>query len=153
MPGTNCHENITRQTQSININVSLWYTKTTSFRKNEEILVPIWNPYPGSHSGYKTQIWIISLSLQHEPQCQISRFSENIGLKPLLFVPIWCGIYLLKCVISQELMRECRHRKKLTNVIIWEMHAFPDRFPTVWKHAIKPMVWVKSGKLILILFP
>ena len=43
MPGTDFHENITSQTQIINVNPSLWYSKTASFRKNEGILVPIWN--------------------------------------------------------------------------------------------------------------
>ena len=43
MPGTNFHENITSQTQIINVNASLWYSKMASFRKNEEILVPICN--------------------------------------------------------------------------------------------------------------
>ena len=45
MPGTNFHENVTSQTQIININASLWYSKMTSFRKNEGILVPICNFY------------------------------------------------------------------------------------------------------------
>ena len=45
------------------------------------------------------------------------------------------------------------HRKKLTDIIIWEVHGFPHKFPTVRENAIKPMVWRKSGKLILILFP
>ena len=44
-------------------------------------------------------------------------------------------------------------RKKLTNVIIWEMHGFPHKFSTVRENATKPMVWGKSGKLMLILFP
>ena len=43
MPGTNFHENITSQTQIINVNASLWYSKMASFRKNEGILVPICN--------------------------------------------------------------------------------------------------------------
>ena len=41
--GTNFHENVTRQTQIININASLWYSKMVSFRKNKEILVQICN--------------------------------------------------------------------------------------------------------------
>ena len=45
------------------------------------------------------------------------------------------------------------HRKKLTNVVIWEMHGFPHKFPTVRENATKVMVWGKSGKLVLILFP
>ena len=45
------------------------------------------------------------------------------------------------------------HRKKITNVIIWEMHGFPHKFTTVRENATKIMVWRKSGKLILILFP
>ena len=44
-------------------------------------------------------------------------------------------------------------QEKLTDVIIWEMHGFPHKFPTVRENATKPMVWGKSGKLILILFP
>ena len=43
MPSTNFHENITSQTQIINVNASLWYSKRASLRKNEEILVPICN--------------------------------------------------------------------------------------------------------------
>ena len=43
VPGTNFHENITSQTQIINVNASLWYSKTASFRKNEGILVQICN--------------------------------------------------------------------------------------------------------------
>ena len=35
---------------------------------------------------------------------------------------------------------------------IWEMHGFPRKFPTVWENPTKPMVWGKSGKLMLILF-
>ena len=34
---------------------------------------------------------------------------------------------------------------------IWEMHGFSHKFPTVQENATKPMVWGKSGKLILIL--
>ena len=41
------------------------------------------------------------------------------------------------------------HRKKLTDVIIWEVHGFPHKFSTVRENATKPMVWGKSGKLIL----
>ena len=37
--------------------------------------------------------------------------------------------------------------------IIWEMHGFPHKFPTVWENAKNTMVWGKSGKLIPILFP
>ena len=37
------------------------------------------------------------------------------------------------------------HRKKLTDVIIWEMHGFLHKFPTVRENATKPMVWGKSG--------
>ena len=43
MPGTNFHENITSQTQIINVNASLWYSKRASLRKNEGILVLICN--------------------------------------------------------------------------------------------------------------
>ena len=45
------------------------------------------------------------------------------------------------------------NRKKLTNLIIWEMHGFSHQFLTVRENATKPMVWGKSGKMILILFP
>ena len=41
------------------------------------------------------QIWLFSLSLQYQPLCQISWFSESMGFKPLLFVPVWCGISVL----------------------------------------------------------
>ena len=43
MPGTNFHENITSQSQIINVNASLWYSKMVSFSKNEGILVLICN--------------------------------------------------------------------------------------------------------------
>ena len=33
------------------------------------------------------------------------------------------------------------------------MHGFPHQFPTIQENATKPMVWEKSGKLILIFFP
>ena len=36
---------------------------------------------------------------------------------------------------------------------IREMHGFLHKFPTVRENAAKPMVWGKSGKLILMLFP
>ena len=45
------------------------------------------------------------------------------------------------------------HKKKLTDVIIWEMHGFLHKFPTVRENATKPMVWGKPGKSITILFP
>ena len=45
------------------------------------------------------------------------------------------------------------HWKKITNVIMWEMHGFPHKFTTVRENATKIMVWRKPGKLILILFP
>ena len=45
------------------------------------------------------------------------------------------------------------HRKKLTNLIIWEMHGFSHQFPIARKNATKPTVWGGPGKLVLILFP
>ena len=45
IPGTYFHENITSQTEFINVNASLWYSKTASFRKNVEILTKICNIY------------------------------------------------------------------------------------------------------------
>ena len=45
IPGTYFHENITSQTEVINVNASLWYSKTASFRKNVEILTKICNIY------------------------------------------------------------------------------------------------------------
>ena len=35
----------------------------------------------------------------------------------------------------------------------WEMNGLPHKFPTVRENVAKPIVWGKSGKLILILFP
>ena len=32
------------------------------------------------------------------------------------------------------------HRKKLTDAIIWKMHGFPHKLPTVRENATKPMV-------------
>ena len=43
MSGTNFHEHITSQTQIINVNATLWYSKMASFRKSEGILVQICN--------------------------------------------------------------------------------------------------------------
>ena len=37
--------------------------------------------------------------------------------------------------------------------IIWEMHEFPHQFPIVQENATKPIVWIESGKLVLILSP
>ena len=59
---------------------------------------------------------------------------------------------------SEKMKAKCMkedvwYRKKLTNGIIWEMHGFPHKFPTVWENATKSIVWRKSGKLMLILFP
>ena len=45
IPGTYFHENITSQTEVINVNASLWHSKTASFRKNVEILTKICNIY------------------------------------------------------------------------------------------------------------
>ena len=36
---------------------------------------------------------------------------------------------------------------------VWEMHEFSHKFPTLRENITKPMVWKKSGKLIVILFP
>ena len=95
MPGTNCHENITSQTQIINVNAFPWYSRMVSFRKNEgDFGTNSQHPYLGYHSGYKAQIWLFSLSLQYEPLCQILWFSENMDFRSLLFVPVWCGISL-----------------------------------------------------------
>ena len=41
MPGANFHENITSQTQIINVDATLWYCNMASFRENEGILVQI----------------------------------------------------------------------------------------------------------------
>ena len=43
MRGTHFHENITSQTHVNNINASLWYSKTASFRKNGGILAKIYS--------------------------------------------------------------------------------------------------------------
>ena len=91
-PDTHFHENITSQTQVIKVNASLRYSKTAYFRKNEGILAKICS----NHSRYKAQIWLFSLSLQYELLCQISRFSENMGFRSLLFVLVWCGIPFMK---------------------------------------------------------
>ena len=36
---------------------------------------------------------------------------------------------------------------------IWGMYGFPRKFPEIRENATKPVVWGKSGKLIIILFP
>ena len=56
-------------------------------------------------------------------------------------------------ITMKDIPARIGHRKKLTNVVIWEMHGFPHKFPTVRENATKAMVWGKSGKLVLILFP
>ena len=45
------------------------------------------------------------------------------------------------------------HRKKLTNLITWEMHGISHQFPIVWENATKPTIWGEPGKLVIILFP
>ena len=37
--------------------------------------------------------------------------------------------------------------------IIWEIHRSPHQFSIVKENATKPILWGKSGKLVLILFP
>ena len=92
IPGTHFHENITSQTQVINVNASLWYSKTAYFRKNEGILVKICN----IHISVTIQVTRLKFGpfslFQYEPVCQISWFPENMGFRPLLCVPVWCGI-------------------------------------------------------------
>ena len=44
------------------------------------------------------------------------------------------------------------HRKKLANLIIWEMHRFSLQFPIAWENATKPIVWEEPRKLTLILY-
>ena len=44
------------------------------------------------------------------------------------------------------------HRKKLTNLIIWEMHGFSLQFRMTQENATKPIVRGEPGKLVLILF-
>ena len=93
--------------------------------------------------------------------CSIKKmfFFTKVGDKQLVsnsldsFTNIGAEIYksLLKYYHTLQLVGN--HRKKLTNVIIREMHGFPHKFPTVQENAIKRMVWGMSGKLILILFP
>ena len=64
MPGTNCHENITSQTQIINVNAFPWYSRMVSFRKNEgDFGTNSQHPYLGYHSGYKAQIWLFSFTI------------------------------------------------------------------------------------------
>ena len=42
--------------------------------------------------------------------------------------------------------------KKLTNLIVWETHWLSNQFPKERENASKHMLWVKPGKLLLILF-
>ena len=56
-------------------------------------------------------------------------------------------------LLSIENVQTVSHKKKLTNVIIWEMHEFPHQFPILRENATTPIVWSEPGKLILILFP
>ena len=73
------------------------------------------------------------------------RVSKNIELK--------IQRYKFRFLILFYFCLLCWHRRKLTNVIIWEMHGFSHQSPTLRENATKPMVWEKSGKLVLILFP
>ena len=71
MPGTNFHENITSQTQVININASLSYSKV-SFRKNEWIFDQTCNIHILVTIQVKRLKSFFSLFLQYEPLRQIS---------------------------------------------------------------------------------
>ena len=44
------------------------------------------------------------------------------------------------------------HRKKLTNLIIWEMHGISHQYPVAWENATKPIVWGRPGKLVIFFF-
>ena len=73
-----------------------------------------------------------------------NKFSWKKGLCQFSNIPIR---YLLSCQKSEKneppLMKKlinAEHRKKLTNAIIWEIHGFPHKFPTVRENATKPMV-------------
>ena len=71
MLGTNFHENITSQTQVININASLSYSKA-SFRKNEWIFDQTCNIHILVTIQVKRLKSFFSLFLQYEPLRQIS---------------------------------------------------------------------------------
>ena len=43
--------------------------------------------------------------------------------------------------------------KKLTNLIVWETHWLSNQFAIERENASKHILWVKPGKLLLILFP
>ena len=47
-------------------------------------------------------------------------------------------------ITMKDIPASIRHRKILTNVVIWEIHGFPHKFPTVRENATK---------LVLMLFP
>ena len=53
-------------------------------------------------------------------------------------------------ITMKDIPASIRHRKILTNVVIWEIHGFPHKFPAVRENATKPLVSGKSGKLMLI---
>ena len=45
------------------------------------------------------------------------------------------------------------HRKKLKNLIMWEMHGFSHQFLIARENATQPIVCGEPGKLVLILSP
>ena len=92
MPGTNFHENITSQTQIINVNASLWYSKMASFRKNEGILVPICN------IQITVTIQVTRLKVGSFPYLYTMNLYTNfhsflkIWVSSPYYLSVWCGI-------------------------------------------------------------
>ena len=82
------HENTTSQTQIINVNASLWYSKMTSFRKNEEILVPICNV----HISVTIQVTRLKFGSFSIFTLWTSMPIFMVFWKHGFQAPVWCGI-------------------------------------------------------------
>ena len=86
VPGTNF------QTQIINVNASLWYSKMASFRKNEGILVPICN------IQITVTIQVTRLKVGSFPYLYTMNLYTNfhsflkIWVSSPYYLSVWCGI-------------------------------------------------------------
>ena len=70
--------------------------------------------------------------------------SYNSFLK-LLRITAWIFRFLKNLKNKVLTFTRTSHRKKLTDVIIWEMDGFRHIFPTVWESTTKPMAGKSMG--------
>ena len=85
----------------------------------------------------------------------ISRNSEGMDLLfGLSFKMLSEYIEVIKVIVLWYRDKKIpkKHRKKLTNLIIWETQGFSHEFSIVRENAAKPILW-EPGKLVLILLP